>query len=112
MPEASTFTNKVTTDNALVYKGRLIRPRFIIKFYKNMKENFTVWDDNVIKKWNGEKFTGDTGVIAMQPYLDATFNKELRNKVFAQFDARGFKFRDLITFKQFQKELELMRPRA
>lgn len=112
MPNASTFTNEIKTDNTLIYKGRLSKPKYIIKFSKNEKENFTVWDDNVVKKWNGEKFHKDENVIAMSPYLDSIYSQELKKNVFIQFDARKYKFRDLITFKQFQKELELMRPRA
>ena len=112
MPTASTFTNEITVDNTLVYKGRLTKPLYIIKFSKVMKENYTVWENNVIKRWNGEKFKEGENVVAMMPYLDATYSPELKKNVFAQFDMRKYKFRDLITFKQFQKELELLRPRA
>lgn len=108
MPQASTFTNEVKTDTTLVYKGRLTKPATIIKFSKNDKENYVVWDNNVVKKWNGERVKA---VIAMRPYLDEAFNTEARNAIFQIFDARGFKFRDLITFKQFQKDLALLRPR-
>lgn len=121
MPTASTFTNKITTDNALVYKGRLTKPLYIIKFSKNPKENYTVWENNVVTRWNGETFKKvktasgekeERQVIAMMPYLDALYTPELKKNIFLQFDTRGFKFRDLITFKQFQKDLELLRPRA
>ena len=108
MPTASTFTNEVKTDTTLVYKKRLIHPVSIIKFSKVDKENFVIWDTNVIKKWNGEK---SKSVIAMRPYLDEVFNLEARNNIFQMFDSRGFKYRDLITFKQFQKELALLRPK-
>ena len=112
MPTASTFTNKVNTDNTLIYKGRLSKPKYIIKFSKNSKDNYTVWDDNVIKRWNGERFRKDENIVAMLPYLDCFYSPELKKRIFIQFDTRGFKFRDLITFKQFQKDLELLRPRA
>lgn len=112
MPTASTFTNKITTDNALISKKRLVKPQYIIKFSKNPKENYTVWNDNIVKRWNGERFHKDQNVIAMQPYLDAIYTPDGKKNIFAMFDARGFKFRDLITFKQFQKDLELLRPRA
>ena len=108
MPTASTFTNEIKTDTSLIYKGRLIKPETIIKFSKVEKDNFVIWNNNVIKKWNGEKCKS---VIAMRPYLDEIFNTEARNSVFQMFDGRGYKFRDLITFKQFQKELAILRPR-
>lgn len=111
MPTASTFTNKINTDNTLIYKKRLIKPQYIIKFSKIDKENFVVWNDNVITRWNGERFKKNENVIAMQRYLDEVFNAETQKQVFSTFDTRGFKFRDLITFKQFQKNLELLRPR-
>ena len=108
MPTASTFTNEIKTDTSIVYKGALHKPQKLIKFSKNDKENFVVWDDNVISKWNGQYLKSK---IAMRPYLDEVFNVESRNSVFQIFDMRGYKFRDLITFKQFQKELSILRPK-
>ena len=109
LPTASTFTNKIKVDDTLVYKGKLKKPEYIIKFYKEPEKNFVVWDGNVIRKWNKESCKT---VIAMKPYLDELFIPKARNNIYAQFDGRGFKYRDLITFKQFQKELELLRPKG
>jgi len=108
MPTASTFTNEIRTDNSLVYKGSLHNAEKIIKFSKVDKENFVVWENNVITKWNGQYLKTK---IAMRPYIDETFNVEMRNSVYQIFDSRGYKFKDLITFKQFQKALQLLRPR-
>ena len=108
MPTASTFTNKIKTDDSLIFKGRLIKPETIIKFSKVDEDNFVIWNNGVIKKWHGEKCKQ---VIAMRPYLDEVFNTESKNNVFLAFDTRGYKFRDLMTFKQFQKSLALLRPR-
>ena len=109
LPTASTFTNKIKVDDTLVYKGKLKKPEYIIKFYKEPEKNFVVWDGNVIRKWNKESCKT---VIAMKPYLDELFIPKARNNIYAQFDGRVFKYRDLITFKQFQKELELLRPKG
>lgn len=109
LPNASTFTNEIKTDDALVYKDRLHHPVRIIKFYKEKKKNFVIWDNNVIKKWKGENIKN---VVAMRPYLDEVFDSKQRNEIFSQFDTRCFKFRNLITFKEFQKELELLRPKG
>ena len=68
---------------------------------------FTVWDDNVIVKYNGEH----KPVISMKPYLDEVFNVKARDNIVQQFDYRGFTYRNLITFKQFQKFIELVKPR-
>lgn len=107
MPEASTFTNKIETDKTLITKKRLIEPNYIIKFTKNKENWFTVWDGNVIKKFNGESKT----VIAMRPYLDEVYNAELQKNMITLFDTRSLVFTNLITFKQFQKQIELLKPR-
>lgn len=105
MPNASTFTNKINTDDSLVYKGRLIKANEIIKFKRDVL--FTVWDGGIISNYNGEH----AFVIAMRPYLDENFRPDLRNQVFESFDSRVYRFKDLVTFKRFQKELSLLRPR-
>lgn len=107
MPTASTFTNEIHTDDSLVYKGRLSKPTAIIKFARGKENWFTVWDSKCINQYNGEKAT----VIAMRPYIDELFNTELRDAMFKMFDTRTFAYRNLITFKLFQKYLELLRPR-
>ena len=109
MPTASTFSNKIDTDTTLICKKRLHKPLRIIKFYKEPEKNFVIWDGGVIKKWNKEKIKD---VVAMRPYLDELFIAKARNDIFTLFDTRSFKYTDLITFKQFQKELELLRPKA
>lgn len=106
MPTASTFTNKIETDTTLVYKGRLTRPSAVIKFKKDKSTWFTLWDSKTIAPFNGE----NTAVISMRPYLDEEFISKLRDTVMLQFDNRMYNFKNLITFKKFQKELELLRP--
>ena len=108
MPKASTFTNHIDTDNTLLYKGRLTEPEYLIKFTKNPDTWFTVWNKNVISKYNKE----NKPVIAMRPYLDETYNIEQQKNVMLLFDSRSFLFKNLITFKQFQKQLQLLKPRG
>lgn len=107
MPDASTFTNKIETDYSLVYKGRLESPQYIIKFSKYKEDWFTVWNNNVVKKYNNERVT----VIPMRPYLDELYNTQSVNNIITQFDTRSYLFHNLITFKLFQKNLELLKPR-
>lgn len=107
LPEASTFTNKIETDYSLIKRGRLNSPNYIIKFGKTQDTWFTVWDNNTVAKYNGEH----KSVISMRPYLDEIFNVKARDNIVSQFDFRGFTFRNLITFKQFQKQVELVKPR-
>ena len=106
MPEASTFTNEIRTDDSLITKRRLIKPSYVIKFSGSKDGWYTVWDGCVVAKYKGEK--GPT--VAMRPYLDELFAPQKRNNVIELFDTRSFAFRDLITFKTFQKSLEYLRP--
>lgn len=107
LPEASTFTNKINTDTTVVSKERLLKPSLVIKFTKNKSDWFTVWNDNVIVKYKGEH----KPVIAMRPYIDEVYIVEQQRNVVLQFDTRAFKYRDLITFKEFQKNIQLIKPR-
>lgn len=108
MPNASTFTNKIETDNSLVYKGRCKNPISIIKFSKDSSEWFTLWENGVIAPYNKE----NKKAIAMRPYLDEIFEPKLMTTVIQQFDYRSYKFKDLITFKRFQKNISLLKPRG
>lgn len=105
MPNASTFTNKVEVDTALVTKQRLFKPSYVVQFTKT--EKFTVWDSNIIAPYNNEKVR----IIPMRPYLDQLYNLEAVNNIITMFDARCFRFRNLITQKQFKRQLELLKPR-
>lgn len=107
LPTASTFTNKIDTDNALIFKGVLKSPSYVIKFTKDKNDWFTVWNGNVICKWKGEK----KPVVAMRPYLDEMFSAEQQKNMITLFDTRSLTFRNLITFKQFQSQLEYLKPR-
>ena len=106
MGKASTFTNEIETDSSLVYKGRLIKPTAVIKFFHGKDNWFTVWDGKVLSRFNGEKST----VVAMRPYIDELFTLKVRDTMIQMFDTRSFLYKNLITFKMFQKNMELLRP--
>lgn len=107
MPEASTFTNKINTDTALINKSPLITPSYVIKFTKDKSHWYTVWNSNIVAKYNGEK----KQVLAMRPYLDEMFSVDIQKNIITLFDTRSLQFRNLITFKQFQSDLEELKPR-
>ena len=107
MPTASTFTNKIDTDNTLINKSQLIAPNYVIKFTKDRSHWYTVWNSNIVTKYNGEK----KPVVAMRPYLDEVFNVETQKNMIMLFDTRSLQFRNLITFKQFQSDMEALKPR-
>lgn len=107
MPNASTFTNKINVDNTLIDKSPLITPSYVIKFTKSQDHWYTVWNTNIVAKYNGEK----KPKVAMRPYLDEVFNVDMQKNIITLFDTRSFRFRNLITFKQFQADLEQLKPR-
>lgn len=107
MGNASTFTNEIEVDKSLVWGGRLIKPTFVIKFTNRKEDWFTLWDSKVIAKFNGERVP----VIAMRPYIDELFTTAQRDNVISLFDTRSLLYHNLITFKLFQKNLELLKPR-
>lgn len=107
MPTASTFTNKIDTDNTLINKSQLIAPNYVIKFTKDKGHWYTVWNSNIVTKYNGEK----KPVVAMRPYLDEVFNVDVQKNMITLFDTRSLQFRNLITFKQFQSDMEELKPR-
>lgn len=108
MPTASTFTNKIETDNTLVYKGRCKVPQHVIKFTKDPRDWFTLWENGCISQWNKE----NKPVIAMRPYLDEIYDMKIMTAIMQKFDYRSFKYKDLITFKMFQKNMNLLKPRG
>lgn len=108
MPHASTFTNKIDTDNTLVNKKRLKKPIQVIKFSKEKENWFTLWDDGIINEYKGE----NKPVIAMKPYIDEIFQAKIRDMVILNFDTRAYQYHSLILFKKFQKNINLLKPRG
>lgn len=108
MPHASTFTNKIDTDNTLVNKKRLKKPIQVIKFSKEKENWFTLWDDGIINEYKGE----NKPVIAMKPYIDEIFQAKTRDMVILNFDTRAYQYHSLILFKRFQKNINLLKPRG
>ena len=106
MGNQSNFTNKIDFDMSLITKARLRKPTATIVFDKKTK--YTLWDNAVIAEYNGEVTKQQ---IAMRPYQDLIFNQALRDNVIALYDNRNFYFRNLITQKKFQKEIQIIKPR-
>lgn len=101
----SNFTNVIKRDLTLITKERLFKPTTIIKFSKSENDWFTVWNNNVINKYNKEQ----VGSIAMRRYIDDYFNTTLRDNVFDMYDARAYKFTSLIIQTQFNYQLSMLK---
>ena len=99
------FTNKIARDLTLLYKKRLTKPLYIIKFSKDQTDWFTVWENNVVCPYNNEK----KPAVAMRRYIDTFFDIEQRDSVIEQNDVRAFKFKDILTQSLFYKNLEIIK---
>lgn len=103
---SSTFTNRTIIDKTRLFKGKLKRPDFIIKFDKDPAHWYALWDGDVIAPYNKET----CGSIPMRAYLDDYFITERRDLIIESFNQRRLWFSNLMTQKKFQKELQLMKP--
>ena len=102
----SNYTNELRRDLSLIDKSKKTRPTAIIKFGKELKENFLLWDNNVITFYKRQQIKN---VYAMRPYLDEYYSMERKKKIIELFDAKALKFDSLITLSYFQGELEKIR---
>jgi hypothetical protein len=107
--EQSNFTNEFRVDRSLLHKNRLKHPKYIIKFSKNVKEWFVVWDTGIIARWNKEKLGHS---VPMRPYLDDRYDKKAAETIIRTYNIRGFKFKDLTTQLYFEKLLALLKPKG
>lgn len=106
--DQSNFTNKIEVDRSLLYKGRVKKPTYIIKFTKDSRTWYTVWDGNIIKAWDGEKVP----VVAMRSRLDERFIKNKAEAIITSFNLRSYMFYDLSTQLKFENEVALLKPRG
>ena len=105
---SSTFTNKTIIDKTRLFKGRLKKPQYIIKFDKDKAHWFVLWDGDIIAPYNGETCT----TLSMKAYLNDYFIPERRDFIIENFNTRRLWFKNLMTQKKFQKELELLKPKG
>ena len=106
---SSTFTNQTIIDKSRLYKGRLRKPQYIIKFEKDKSHWFVIWDGNVISTYNNETINN---TISMKAYINDYFVPERRDFIIESFNTRAFWFKNLMSQKKFQKELELLKPKG
>ena len=106
--DMSNYCNDLKKDKDLITKQRLHKPTALIKFSKDTKNWYTVWDSDVIRRYKGEHVSEDAH-IAMRPYLDTVYLRERMLNVVERYDARAWKFTDLIAQSYFQGDLSLLR---
>ena len=105
--ESSTFSNKVDFDLKLIDKSKLIKPSCIIKFSDEKDTWYTIWNGNIVHKYNNEKIDN---CIYMRPYMnEGTYIKDKVQKVVSMFDMRYLRFHTLIIMRMFKRELAMIR---
>ena len=104
------YTNIVLRDLELIKKKstRIRKVTNIIKFTKEKTNWFCLYDGKYIRRYRGETFKRDK-VISMRRYLDELFNLEAVKKVIERFDARDFKYCDIMSQALFQAQLKLIK---
>lgn len=106
----SNYTNILKRDlKTLKPKSqKLHKISWVIKFSKNPKDWYIVWDNKVVKQYGKQTFS-KSKVIAMRRHLDEEYSKEMADEIFARYDAKYFMYNDLIsqaTFAQHMKNLK------
>ena len=104
----SNYTNELTQDLSLITKQRRHKPTAIIKFTKSEKDWYTLWDSNIVDKYNNEKLSLDKD-FCMKPYINSYYSTERRQVILDMYDARSLKFTSLIVQQYFQDELKKIR---
>ena len=104
------YTNVVKRDlESLMNKGRqLIRVTSLLKFSKDPKDWFCVYDGRYIRRYRNET-VNKALMVGMKRYLDNTFNADVVKQIFEMFDARAFLFADLISQATFAAQLKLLK---
>ena len=104
--EMSNFTNEIEKDFRLISKEKLIKPQAIIKFGKNKDSWYTLWSNNIIKRYNGQTCQN---VIAMRPYISQLFSMERRQNIIDLYDMEAFKYATLVDKTYFESDLKKIR---
>ena len=105
----SNFTNKIEIDKSLLYTKRVEKPLYLIKFTKDIRTWYVVWNNQVIKRYNKENLNN---VVAMRPRLDELYLKKRAESIISNYNMRLFRFADIATQLTFENELALLKPRG
>ena len=106
--EMSNYTNEMSKDVKLIKKCRVVKPTGIVKFGKTPDRWYTIWDGNIIRKYNKEKLSEGFD-FCMRPYIGSYYSLEKRKSILEMYDAQSLYFNNLITQAYFKDELMMIR---
>lgn len=103
----SNYTNIIQRDlETLIPKTRRLKKvTRLIKFSKDKSTWFCVWDGNIIKRYKNQTVS-KTIIIPMRRYLDEFYNADTVKSVIDMYDARAFKYADLVSQAYFADNLK------
>ena len=104
------YNNIVKRDLELIKskQTRIYKVTNVIKFSKQESDWFCIYDGKYIRRYRKEKFKKEKS-IAMKRYLDELFDPNAVKTVIARFDARDFKYCDIMSQALFQAQLKLIK---
>lgn len=104
--DMSNYTNELSKDRRFITKDRPHIPTAIIKFGKQQKSWYVLYDGKLIRRYKGEKVNYS---IPMRPYLSDVFNKEKKQSIIDMYDANALLYNNLIDQSYFTEELSRVR---
>jgi hypothetical protein len=101
------YTNLVKRDlETLMPKGRRLRKvSALLKFSKNPRDWFCIYDGNVIRRYRNECVNRNL-MMGMRRYLDENFDDNFVKGIIERYDARSFLYSDLISQATFAAKLK------
>ena len=100
----SNYSNELSKDVSMIYDGPLKTPTGLIKFSKDPSDWYAIWNGNVIRRYRKEQ-VGKDKIVAMWPGLDVPYSMEKRKMVVDLFNAKYWKFKNLIDQSYFKDAL-------
>lgn len=108
-PNSKRFDTGLTlVDDSLIAKISAVRaskPLYIIAFSKTKDRWYTIYENYIIKKYNGEKKI----VYGMMRYLDQLYNVDIVNNILELYNNRRLLFNNCSTYIMFTSELNKLK---
>lgn len=113
--ELLTPTNMSSSRNAVDFSDQKLlchknglRPTCVIKFTDKPQTWYTLWDNGVIKPYNGETISN---VVAMRRYIQNTvYDPQRVKQVQSLYDIQGYLFWNYYTYSAFKQEMIKLKP--
>lgn len=104
------YTNIVKRDLELIKpkQVRIHKVTMVIMFSKYPQDWFCVYDSKYIREYRKE-CVNKALYVPMIRHLDAQFNQELAKTIFEMYDARSFRYCDIISQARFGAKMKILK---